>query len=869
MLNPPRRHKSPVGVLGHDPFRVIFLQRLAVCLVALCALTALTLAAVLARSPTAQPLAAPAKDTSPPRLDRFGETLPTGAVNRIGSTLFRSGGYASRLMFTPDGKGLISRDGSSVIHWDAATGKIRWRFALDKSIRDITMSSDGRMLAVLSFAEFAVVETSTGKALIRHAWPVEKGANEIIRVAISPDLGTFARGSDNGKMGLFDAFTGKEKMSIAVGGTFRPQFQPHGAMWFLSDGKAILVAVDRKPGLTVFDTATGKSTGTLAAQEKQLNFRAFSGDCRLMATTFTDFEKPGQPLDVMLWDLATDKLRVTFKHNFDYTLCCAFSPDNSLIAIGGVGREIGVYDTATGKERQRVYMHGFTTALAFTPDGKSLAAACQSGGLKIWDVATGKAVPPLSEHATYLLDLRFVDGGKKLLSLAEGVYWWDVKTAQLARHLPEEHWYGLNSSLHGQSVSADGTMLAVPLRNDDVALIDTATGKAVRNLTGHKRTLPEGDFEWATTFSSDGTKFFSVTHYDPHVLVWDVAKGKVLHALQSYSGGADRLASSPNGRWLATAAGRFSEQEDFDIRLWDVESGKLMHQWKSRAGSTNDMVFSADSSQLVAAAEEGVQTWDIAKGQPGRAFVGDKIRFWSVAMTADGRMVATNGQNATICLWEVGTGMVRGRVAGHKEGILSMAFSPDGSFLAASSRDAPVYIWDVYGRETTKPPAAVLGKQERDSLWQLLADTDSAVSFKAICELIVRPTEAVPLLEAGWKQSPRVAANQIEKWVEDLDSDKFAVRTSATKELERFVTGHEELLGKALEKTRSLETRRRLENILARLNPERLRRSRMLEVIEQIGNAQARELLKTLVNQSEDAQLSREAAAGLKRFGQR
>ena len=379
-------------------------------------------------------------------------------------------------------------------------------------------------------------------------------------------------------------------------------------------------------------------------------------------------------------------------------------------------------------------------------------------------------------------------------------------------------------------------MLGVPLRGGDVVLIDTATGKAVRTLTGHKAS--GWDLEWETTFSNDGTKFFSAAWGDPRVLVWDVATGKVLQVLPSYSGGADRLASSPNGRWLATAAGGFSDQEDSDIRLWDMETGKLVHRLTAGRDSVAAILFSADSSQLMAVGE-GVQFWDVAKGQRGRAFATDQRSFESGAIAADGRMLATGSRDGMLCLWEVATGKERGRFAGHKERVISIAFSPDGCYLAASSRDAPVFIWDVYGRETTKPPTAVLRKEERQTLWQRLADADSAVAFKAICELIIRPNEAVSLLDDGWKQSPRIPAKQIEKWVDDLDSDKFAVRNSATTELERFVTGHEELLRKALEKTGSLETRQRLENILGRLNPERLRRSRMLEVLEQIGNAQA------------------------------
>ena len=86
--------------------------------------------------------------------------------------------------------------------------------------------------------------------------------------------------------------------------------------------------------------------------------------------------------------------------------------------------------------------------------------------------------------------------------------------------------------------------------------------------------------------------------------------------------------------------------------------------------------------------------------------------------------------------------------------------------------------------------------------------------------------------------------------------------------MERFAFAHEDLLQKAHEQAASLEVRQRLEQILQRLDPQRLRRIRLLEVLERLGTPQARQFLQTLADQSEDRQLSREAAAGLKRIQQ-
>jgi hypothetical protein len=286
------------------------------------------------------------------------------------------------------------------------------------------------------------------------------------------------------------------------------------------------------------------------------------------------------------------------------------------------------------------------------------------------------------------------------------------------------------------------------------------------------------------------------------------------------------------------------------------------------------MVFSDDSSRLVSTGGDPgrlntsgeVQLWDVAAGKELRAFSGHKERVTSAAISRDGRMIATGSLDMTLRLWEVASGMERGRITGHDAYVFHLDFSPNGRVLAAASNDAPVYIWDAYAPPNLKLTSGKLLKQDREKLWQALADTDAAVGFQAICELIAHPSEASAILEGGWKQLPRATPKQMRAWADDLSSDQFTVRKTATTELERFAAAHEDLLRDALKQAGSLEARQRLEKILGRINPEGLRRSRMLEVLEQLHTAPARRFLQALAEQNEDTAMAREATAGLGRL---
>jgi RNA polymerase sigma factor (sigma-70 family) len=868
-----------VAAMAGGMLRAVLLKKLAVCLTVLLAVGGLTLGAGFvylprpqspqAKGPPAPTQAKAVEDPPPaPRLDRHGDPLPSGAVNRLGSLRFRNGVSVESLVYTPDGKAIVSAcaDGS-VRLWDAATGKLLWDLKSNKAEyyhHALAFSDDGKKLARLSNLRYVVVETGSNNVLVHHQWPLNQDAVENATCgAIAPGLATFACGFLDCTVRIYDAATGQESQRITVGE--KAQSEIPQSIELSADGKTVYVLANRKPGITAFDAKTGTLLHTLNADDQILRPKmAFSKDFKQLAVFgFFPEAKPGDGPDgrVVLWDLKSGKQRHAIKLRFGVS-GGAFSPDGKLFAVSGLDNTL--FDTATGKEQRRLPGLG-GTAFAFHPDGITLAAGDDAGVITRWNIATGELKEPLPEPKGPSWGTFFRADGKQLLTFGWGsVYWWDVAGGQSIRHLQET----FLTFPGGRPVSLDERTLVTREENGDLVLKDISAKLPPRSLQGHKSLVKN------VAFSPDAALLYSAGGFDPRVILWDVASGKPLKVLESHKAYVDHVAPSPDGRWLASWAADATAEADYDIRLWDVATCKLLHRLTPRRGSAFAAVFSADSTRLATVGGDPgrlnisgeVQLWDVATGKELRSFAGHQERVRCVALSPDGRMIATGSLDKTLRLWEVASGTERGRIHGHNTRVHSVDFSPQGRLLAATSNDAPILIWDVYALENSKLTASALTKSDKDNLWQQLSSDDAPKAFRAICDLIARPNEAVPLLQDGWKAIPRATTQQMQHWIDELDSDQFSVRQKAQAELERYLAGHELLLAKALDKTNTLELRRRLEGILNRLHPERLRRTRLLEVLERIGTGPARQFLQMLAAQTEDAEMAREAATGLKRL---
>ncbi len=298
------------------------------------------------------------------------------------------------------------------------------------------------------------------------------------------------------------------------------------------------------------------------------------------------------------------------------------------------------------------------------------------------------------------------------------------------------------------------------------------------------------------------------------------------------------------------------------------------------------MAFSPDSSTVATSYAlfgpnteviQIVALWEVASDRLIVEFRGHRSHVQVVTLSPDGMLLASGGRGGTIRLWDVPSGRALGQFKGQQGGILALAFTADGKRLASGGSDTTTLVWDVAAFTAKRNwPVVHLAPGDLEPLWADLRSEDTPKAYRALWKLVAAPKETVPFMKDRLRPKPP-NNERIKELLAKLDDDQFRVREKATQELEKLGWEVEAKLRQVLDSQPSAEVRTRVQRLLARLHPspgqlwsdEQLCALRALQVLEQIGTTEARQVLEMLNESETKAWLAAEAKASLERLAKR
>jgi WD40 repeat protein len=540
--------------------------------------------------------------------------------NQLVRVFVASGKEIISLHWSPDGKAVATASSDGMVRlWEPESGKLLRRVTVNAGDDRVGWSPDGKVLAIGGNGPLIkLVEMESGQIRAIHG---ATGGNNL-PLAWSPNGQRIATGTHDSTFGIVQI---REVPSGKLLCSLEPYKNAIQAIAWSPDGKTIAVGGNwSNAGL--FDADTGKRRVTTGYQGGVVFQLAWSPDSKILASGGSDGT-------ARLWDPKTGKQLHVLKHGGfpQWRRTLAWSPKGKTLATSD-GLTVRIWEAKTGKP-----LHTIKGAPAFgadgiacSPDGKMLATTSARDKVHVWDIAAGQHLRTLDDDSEFV---SWSPNSESLIaSSTHFLHRWDVKSGKLY------HLNGHASPVHAAVWAPDGKRLC-SLTSKDAIIWDTTTSKNLSQFNLPKDTGNPALW-WAKDSQRLNVAGPQVWVYDPtagklertldvrpavanawaldgnilarggeqgFVWLWDRTLAKDKKTLGNHRQRVRALAWAPDGKTLASAS------VDNTVRVWDIEGKKLPRVIEGTDGKA--LAWSADNTTLITIHKRLISILDATSGE--------------------------------------------------------------------------------------------------------------------------------------------------------------------------------------------------------------------------------------------------------------